>query len=121
METLLSLTSKRAGEWFKEELRALGGVDHILSTICDCCTKIGDYVVEWSPTLLDLLRKVDRCMRVLENVSQIRFMCFLVRYAFNSIDSKTGYTTKRRESNISGQLEERTGRRYPRTIVPAVR
>ncbi|XP_077288257.1 cohesin release factor wings apart-like [Arctopsyche grandis] len=70
METLLSLTSKRAGEWFKEELRALGGVDHILSTICDCCTKIGDYVAEWSPTLLDLLRKVDRCMRVLENVSQ---------------------------------------------------
>ncbi|WP_348240508.1 hypothetical protein, partial [Salmonella enterica] len=24
METLLSLTSKRAGEWFKEELRELG-------------------------------------------------------------------------------------------------
>lgn len=71
METLLSLTSKRAGEWFKEELRVLGGVEHILSTICDCCATIGDYGVEWSPLLLDLLRKVDRCMRVLENVSTL--------------------------------------------------
>ena len=31
METLLSLTSKRAGEWFKEELRELGGLDHLVS------------------------------------------------------------------------------------------
>lgn len=30
METLLSLTSKRAGDWFKEELRLLGGLDHII-------------------------------------------------------------------------------------------
>lgn len=30
METLLSLTSKRAGDWFKEELRLLGGLDHIV-------------------------------------------------------------------------------------------
>lgn len=30
METLLSLTSKRAGEWFKEELRELGGLDHLV-------------------------------------------------------------------------------------------
>ena len=30
METLLSLTSKRAGEWFKEELRDLGGLDHLV-------------------------------------------------------------------------------------------
>ena len=32
METLLSLTSKRAGEWFKEELRELGGLDHLVRT-----------------------------------------------------------------------------------------
>jgi hypothetical protein len=31
METLLSLTSKRAGEWFKEELRELGGLDHLVN------------------------------------------------------------------------------------------
>lgn len=30
METLLSLTSKRAGDWFKEELRLLGGLDHVV-------------------------------------------------------------------------------------------
>lgn len=33
METLLSLTSKRAGEWFKEELRELGGLDHLVMKI----------------------------------------------------------------------------------------
>ena len=33
METLLSLTSKRAGEWFKEELRELGGLDHLVRSL----------------------------------------------------------------------------------------
>ncbi|XP_022919372.2 protein wings apart-like [Onthophagus taurus] len=69
METLLSLTSKRAGEWFKEELRELGGIEHIVKTICECCRQISDYVVNWTDTLLDQLRKVDRCLRVLENVT----------------------------------------------------
>jgi hypothetical protein len=32
METLLSMTSKRAGEWFKEELRELGGLGHLAKT-----------------------------------------------------------------------------------------
>ena len=32
METLLSLTSKRAGDWFKEEVRELRGLDHISDT-----------------------------------------------------------------------------------------
>lgn len=47
METLLSLTSKRAGDWFKEELRLLGGLDHVVdkgytsetsqcSRVCSC-------------------------------------------------------------------------------------
>lgn len=36
METLLSLTSKRAGDWFKEELRLLGGLDHIVDK-GTCC------------------------------------------------------------------------------------
>lgn len=69
METLLSLTSKRAGEWFKEELRELGGLEHIVKTICECCRQVSDYVVTWTDALLDKLRKVDRCMRVLENVN----------------------------------------------------
>uniref|UniRef100_A0A8D8L725 Protein wings apart-like n=1 Tax=Cacopsylla melanoneura TaxID=428564 RepID=A0A8D8L725_9HEMI len=69
METLLSLTSKRAGEWFKEELRELGGLEHIILTIVDCCKLVDDTVNAWSPALLEKIRKVDRCLRVLENVT----------------------------------------------------
>lgn len=69
METLLSLTSKRAGEWFKEELRDLGGLEHIIKTIVETCRPIDHTITMWSPSLLDRLRKADRCLRVLENVS----------------------------------------------------
>lgn len=69
METLLTLTSKRAGEWFKDELRKLGGLEHIINTICDCCQEISDYVIDWTEDLLEKLRTVERCLRVLENVS----------------------------------------------------
>lgn len=71
METLLSLTSKRAGEWFKEELRNLGGLEHIIKTICECCHQISDYVVSWTEVLLDKLKTIERCLRVLENVSEL--------------------------------------------------
>lgn len=83
METLLSLTSKRAGEWFKEELRVLGGVEHIVRTIQECArhlppttaTADASANADADATLftdahLDILRKADRCMRVLENVTQ---------------------------------------------------
>lgn len=70
METLLSLTSKRAGEWFKEELRVLGGVDHIVRTIQDCAARLEAPAASWSPADVDVLRKADRCLRVLENVTQ---------------------------------------------------
>lgn len=71
METLLSLTSKRAGEWFKEELRELGGLEHIVKTVRECYRYINAHDVTrggWTESLLDKLRKVDRCLRVLENV-----------------------------------------------------
>ncbi|XP_014486490.1 PREDICTED: protein wings apart-like [Dinoponera quadriceps] len=74
METLLSLTSKRAGEWFKEELRELGGLEHIVKTIRECHRHInGQDVLKsgWTDPLLDKLRKVDRCLRVLENVTHM--------------------------------------------------
>lgn len=77
METLLSLTSKRAGEWFKEELRELGGLEHIMKTIHECCRQVSDYVVSWTDALLDKLRKVDRCLRVLENVSEMHNRNFI--------------------------------------------
>ncbi|XP_046414915.1 protein wings apart-like isoform X1 [Neodiprion fabricii] len=74
METLLSLTSRRAGEWFKEELRELGGLEHIVKTIRDCHRHISNSNIKetgWSDPLLDKLRKVDRCLRVLENVTHM--------------------------------------------------
>ena len=78
METLLSLTSKRAGEWFKEELRELGGLEHIMKTVHECCKQVSDYVVSWTDSLLDKLKKVDRCLRVLENVSNVVFVILLL-------------------------------------------
>lgn len=71
METLLSLTSKRAGEWFKEELRELGGLEHIVKTVCECCRQISDYVAVWTEGLLEKLRKIERCLRVLDNVMEM--------------------------------------------------
>lgn len=69
MESLLSLTSKRAGEWLKEDLRELGGIEHIIKTVCECCHQITEYVEEWTEPLLEKLSKVERCMRILENVT----------------------------------------------------
>ncbi len=70
METLLSLTSKRAGEWFKEELRDLGGLDHLVRTLSDCVTFITDGdLTSWSEELHDKLKKADRVLKVLENVT----------------------------------------------------
>ncbi|XP_013405547.1 wings apart-like protein homolog, partial [Lingula anatina] len=69
MESMLSLTSRKAGEWFKEELRALGGLDYFVQSVADCV----DYFImedeELSESHVDKLRTIDRCLRVLENVT----------------------------------------------------
>ncbi|CAL4066428.1 unnamed protein product, partial [Meganyctiphanes norvegica] len=69
METLLSLTSKRAGEWFKEELRELGGMDHLVRTITQCAKLFTPEMETWTKPLLEKLSKADRCLKVLENVT----------------------------------------------------
>lgn len=69
MESLLSLTSKRAGEWLKEDLRELGGIEHIIRTVNDCCNQITEDVDEWTEPLLEKLNKIGRCLRILENVT----------------------------------------------------
>lgn len=69
MESLLSLTSKRAGEWLKEDLRELGGIEHIIRTVNDCCNQMTEYVDEWTEPLLEKLNKIGRCLRILENVT----------------------------------------------------
>jgi len=70
METLLSMTSKRAGEWFKEELRELGGLGHLARTLSDCVSYLTvKKIATWTEALTDKLKKANRILRVLENVS----------------------------------------------------
>jgi len=72
METLLSLTSKRAGEWFKEELRELGGLDHLVKTMSDCVGFLmADEISVWTEQLQNKLRKAGRVLKVLESVTQL--------------------------------------------------
>lgn len=69
MDSLLSLTSKRAGEWLKEDLRELGGIEHIIKTVCECCNHITEFIEIWTEPLLEKLYKVERCLRILENIT----------------------------------------------------
>uniref|UniRef100_A0A8C9WBH3 WAPL cohesin release factor n=1 Tax=Scleropages formosus TaxID=113540 RepID=A0A8C9WBH3_SCLFO len=67
METLLSLTSKRAGDWFKEELRMLGGLDHIVDKVKECVENLGEE--DDKEKLVASLWGAERCLRVLESVT----------------------------------------------------
>ncbi|XP_043110261.1 wings apart-like protein homolog [Puntigrus tetrazona] len=75
METLLSLTSKRAGDWFKEELRLLGGLDHIvdkglllsLSISLKCVENLSRE--DDKENLVASLWGAERCLRSLESVT----------------------------------------------------
>ncbi|KAM9326509.1 wings apart-like protein homolog [Gastrophryne carolinensis] len=67
METLLSLTSKRAGDWFKEELRLLGGLDHIVDKVKECVNHLDND--ENEAKLVAFLWGAERCLRVLESVT----------------------------------------------------
>uniref|UniRef100_A0A3B4AG28 Wings apart-like protein homolog n=1 Tax=Periophthalmus magnuspinnatus TaxID=409849 RepID=A0A3B4AG28_9GOBI len=66
METLLSLTSKRAGDWFKEELRLLGGLDHIVDK--GGCVFFSSFGSD-KENLVASLWGAERCLRVLESVT----------------------------------------------------
>uniref|UniRef100_A0A673HKU6 Wings apart-like protein homolog n=1 Tax=Sinocyclocheilus rhinocerous TaxID=307959 RepID=A0A673HKU6_9TELE len=67
METLLSLTSKRAGDWFKEELRLLGGLDHIVDKVKECVENLSRE--DDKENLVASLWGAERCLRVLESVT----------------------------------------------------
>ncbi|KAM4524917.1 wings apart-like protein homolog [Odontesthes bonariensis] len=67
METLLSLTSKRAGDWFKEELRLLGGLDHIVDKVKECVNNLNQE--DEKEKLGSSLWGAERCLRVLESVT----------------------------------------------------
>ncbi|KAI1298418.1 mRNA cap guanine-N7 methyltransferase [Halotydeus destructor] len=63
MEALLGLTSKRAGDWFKEELRRLQGLDYLMTTVNNILDVDANLLVE------SQLNKVDRTLRVLEGAT----------------------------------------------------
>ncbi|XP_061767613.1 wings apart-like protein homolog isoform X1 [Nerophis ophidion] len=67
METLLSLTSKRAGDWFKEELRLLGGLDHVVDKVKECAQNLSQE--DDKENLVASLWGAERCLRVLESVT----------------------------------------------------
>ncbi|XP_028982827.1 wings apart-like protein homolog [Betta splendens] len=67
MEALLSLTSKRAGDWFKEELRLLGGLDHIVDKVKECVQNLNQE--DDKENLVASLWGAERCLRVLESVT----------------------------------------------------
>uniref|UniRef100_A0A182JGR7 WAPL domain-containing protein n=1 Tax=Anopheles atroparvus TaxID=41427 RepID=A0A182JGR7_ANOAO len=69
MESLLSLTSQRAGEWFKDELRNLGGIEHLIKTVVECDERVPGRASDWNEEDVARLRKIERCLRVLNNVS----------------------------------------------------
>lgn len=70
METLLGLTSKRAGDWFKVELRKMKGIDFIVNTVIRCAENYS----EEGPMV-----KIDRCMHVLENVCSSIFFLLIIK------------------------------------------
>uniref|UniRef100_A0A182QZG1 WAPL domain-containing protein n=1 Tax=Anopheles farauti TaxID=69004 RepID=A0A182QZG1_9DIPT len=68
MESLLSLTSQRAGEWFKDELRNLGGIERLIKTVAECYETVPARATDWTEQDVAKLRKIERCLRVLNNV-----------------------------------------------------
>lgn len=60
LEALLGLTSKRAGDWFKEELRNLKGLDYLMNTVIKIVGTDEHLQLEAE------LNKVERTLRVLE-------------------------------------------------------
>ncbi|XP_030654300.1 wings apart-like protein homolog [Nomascus leucogenys] len=77
METLLSLTSKRAGDWFKEELRLLGGLDHIVDKVKECVDHLSRD--EDEEKLVASLWGAERCLRVLESVSMYDYLAKIIQ------------------------------------------
>lgn len=108
IECLLSLTNRRIGDWYKEELRVLGAFEHILNIIDKCVADINSF--EDKNIFNNLIAKYIRCFKLLENVTHANqenqnFVClyknsvlitiiknslniFMKKLMLNSIDNK---------------------------------
>ncbi|XP_066917778.1 wings apart-like protein homolog [Clytia hemisphaerica] len=77
-ETLLSLTSQKTGEWFKEDIRILGGLDHICDEIYSssrCMQKREELIKHFKQTERCLLLLCDitfRCSKNQEHLALYR-------------------------------------------------
>ncbi|XP_061563637.1 wings apart-like protein homolog [Cololabis saira] len=107
METLLSLTSKRAGDWFKEELRLLGGLDHIVDKVKECANNLDQE--DEKEKLVSSLWGAERCLRVLESVTvhNPENQSYLIAYKDSSLICSSAKALRRCEQMIQ---------RYSRTV-----
>ncbi|MED6250725.1 hypothetical protein ATANTOWER_007028 [Ataeniobius toweri] len=106
METLLSLTSKRAGDWFKEELRLLGGLDHIVDKVKECVDNLNRDDQE--ENLVSSLWGAERCLRVLESVTvhNPENQSYLIAYKDSSLIVSSAKALRRCEQMIQRYSRE---------------
>ncbi|KAM9837152.1 wings apart-like protein homolog [Aulostomus maculatus] len=106
METLLSLTSKRAGDWFKEELRLLGGLDHIVDKVKECVDNLNHENEE--EKLVSSLWGAERCLRVLESVTvhNPENQSYLIAYKDSSLIISCAKVLRRCEEMIQRYSRE---------------
>nr|XP_061807549.1 wings apart-like protein homolog [Nerophis lumbriciformis] len=100
METLLSLTSKRAGDWFKEELRLLGGLDHIVDKVKECVKHLNQE--DDKDKLVSSLWGAERCLRVLDSVTvhNAENQSYLIAYKDSSLIISCAKALRRCEEMI---------------------
>ncbi|XP_028404980.1 wings apart-like protein homolog [Dendronephthya gigantea] len=67
-ESLLSLTSQRTGEWFKEGVRKLGGLDYIVDLVSTSVVNIKDNTAELIKHDKEI-ESIKRCLKLIENVT----------------------------------------------------
>ncbi|KAK5850411.1 hypothetical protein PBY51_001294 [Eleginops maclovinus] len=106
METLLSLTSKRAGDWFKEELRLLGGLDHIVDKVGECVENLNQE--EEKEKMVSSLWGAERCLRVLESVTvhNPENQSYLIAYKDSSLIISSAKVLRRCEAMIQRYSRE---------------
>lgn len=106
METLLSLTSKRAGDWFKEELRLLGGLDHIVDKVKECADNLDQE--DDKEKLVSALWGAERCLRVLESVTvhNPENQSYLIAYKDSSLIVSSAKALSRCEAMIQRYSRE---------------
>jgi hypothetical protein len=94
----LYLTSKRAGEWVKHELRTLGGLDSIVDEVDSSFSWVKEQIKgsEWSESVLERLRKIDRCLQVLQQVTfnHEDNQRYLMQVSTREVEDAEGRSTK---------------------------